>query len=74
MTSLQRVGRTVLLMALMSGLGACETTSMSAKSGPDSIVQNSRSGVCERKQNQRSECDDQVGCVWDSEVGKCTAH
>ncbi len=65
---------TTLLVASSFGLAACETTTMSAKSGPESVVQNSKASACERKQNQRSECDDQVGCFFDNETGHCSAH
>ena len=69
--------RTAAFAAILGAAGllsACETTSLSAKSGPDAVVQNSKQGACGRVQNQRSTCDDQVGCYWDNEAGQCTAH
>lgn len=57
------------------GAVACETTSMSAKSGPDAVVQGSgKDAVCARKVNARSQCDDTVGCFWDESSGACTSH
>lgn len=51
----------------------CETTSMSAKSGPDSVVSAKQGGACSSKAHQRGACDDQVGCAYDSSTGQCNA-
>lgn len=64
----------VLLLLITAGLMGCETTQMAAKSGPEGIAAARSGGTCETKQNQRSACDDQVGCYWNSESGSCIAH
>ena len=63
-----------LTVAAGLALSGCETTSMSAKSGPDSVVSNSKGGSCGNVHNQRSACEDQVGCSFDSSSGQCTSH
>lgn len=66
---------TALLFLLTTSLLGCETTQLAAKSGPEGIAAPARSGgTCETKQNQRSACDDQVGCFWNNETGSCLAH
>ncbi len=65
----------MLLFFVTAGLTGCETTQMAAKSGPEGISAPARSGgTCETKQNQRSACDDQVGCYWSNDTGSCVAH
>ena len=66
---------TMLLFLIAASLIGCETTQMAAKSGPEGISAPARLGsTCETKQNQRSACDDQVGCYWSNESGSCLAH
>jgi hypothetical protein len=64
----------LLLFLVTAGLTGCETTQMAAKSGPEGIAAARSGGTCETKQNQRSACDDQVGCYWNNETGSCLAH
>jgi hypothetical protein len=74
MSGIQR--RVTLGLALVGWVLAagCETTtSMSAKSGPEGELSRQAS-ACERKSDRRSECDDEAGCFWDNQHGRCSAH
>lgn len=74
MSFIRLIGASLTVVAGLAMTG-CETTSMSAKSGPDAVVANSKKGgTCAHITNQRSACDDQVGCYWDSESGQCASH
>jgi hypothetical protein len=59
-------------IASLAMLSGCITgqPEMAAKSGTDQMAahQNPR---CTTYQNNRSECDDQVGCGWDYSAGTC---
>ncbi len=74
MTIVKLISASLTVVACLV-LSACETTTMSAKSGPDAVVSNGKNGgTCGHIQNQRSACDDQVGCYWDNASGQCSSH
>jgi hypothetical protein len=67
----RRLWALVTLGAAMTSLAGCQTTSMAARS---SRAQAATQGEqCDRMQNRRGDCEDQVGCAWDFDGGRCVA-
>lgn len=74
MSFIRLIGASLTVVAGLA-LTGCETTSMSAKSGPDAVVTNAKNGgTCGHITNQRSACEDQVGCYWNAESAQCSSH
>ena len=52
-------------------LVGCQTTSMAARSSRETA--SGPGAQCERMQNRRGDCEDEVGCAWDFDASKCVA-
>jgi hypothetical protein len=56
--------------AVTAPLVGCQTTNLAARTSHTQIAQGKQ---CERMQNRRGECEDQVGCSWDFDASVCVA-
>lgn len=71
---LVKLTQSLTLVTILLSATGCQTVSMSAKSGTNADTVSNEGGVCARYKNERSNCDDQVGCSWDNAHGTCASH
>ena len=59
-----------LVLGVAALVSACQTTTLDlhAKTGAPA-----HASACVRMADRRSDCEDQIGCFWDYDVGTCAA-